>query len=177
MNDFFEYKPHQIKIIKDVRRLDLSNLFYLVIQQNEKLPNYTLNELKRHIRRGVKEYAKNYFGYKYKAGLENDIISYYTFFETSKDFNLSQLKNTIVNEDEKMNLHFHLFISSNQKMICIHQVITDILFSFFSQKLKAKSLKKIDYKKIDKIEDNFILYHTKQHQNQIIRELVLTNLD
>lgn len=178
MKKYYEIKPHQKKIIQEVKRLDLSNLFYLVIQQDEKQSNFTLNELKRHIKRGIKEYAKSHLGYKYKESDENELLTYYTFFETSKNFNISQRKNMIVNEDESMNLHFHLFISAKRnKMVCLHQVITDILFSFFSQKLKARALKKIDYVKLDKLEDDFILYHTKQQHDYIVPELILTNLN
>ena len=142
MKKYYEIKPHQKKIIQEVKRLDLSNLFYLVIQQDERQPNFTLNELKRHIKRGIKEYAKSHLGYRYKTHAENELLSYYTFFETSKEFNISQTKNVIVDEDENMNLHFHLFISAKRKMVCLHQVITDIVFSFFSQKLKARAVRK-----------------------------------
>jgi hypothetical protein len=176
MKKYYEIKPHQKKIIEDIRKLNLDNLYYLVIQQHKKHLNFSLNELKCHIKRGIKKYAKNYYGYRYKLGDENQLISYYTFFETSKDFNFSQHQNNIVDENINMNLHFHLFISSEKKMVCFHSVISEILFSFFSQKLKSKSLNKIDYFKVDKLEDDFILYHTKQQQEFIDPELILTNL-
>ena len=44
-----------------------------------------------------------------------------------------------------------------------------------SQKLKAQSLRKYDYIKLDSLDNNFVNYHTKQHYHSINQEMLLFN--
>jgi hypothetical protein len=177
MNTYtYEIKPHQRKIIEDFNKLNLRRLHYLVIQQDRKQPNFTLNELKKHIKGGIKNYVKEVLGYRYKNGDENKLINYYCFFETSKEVFLNQHRNYIVKEDIWLDLHFHLFITTNSGFLHIPQLISRIILEFFNQRLKVKSLKKIDYTKIDTLNNDFILYHTKQSMYRSTPEMIMKNI-
>lgn len=84
------------------------------------------------------------------------------FFETSEEFFKSQHKNIIVDENIEMNLHFHLFITSTDSNIYIPQLINNIILEFFGQRNKQSSLLKIDYNKIEKLEE--ILFYIIQNK-------------
>lgn len=172
----FELKPHQNKILSEIKKLPKSKLHYLVIQQNKNQPNFTLNELKKHIKKGIKRYVSKHFLFNYRKGLEDQIVKYYCFFETSKDFFWSQHKNTIVDKNIEMNLHFHLFISSDISSVHLPQLVNDIIQEFFGQRNKQKSLLKIDYNKIENLDDDFILYHTKQMMFEPNVDFILKNI-
>ena len=164
MNNVYTYpiQPQQKELLNEVKKLDLRRLHYLVIQQDRKQENLTLKELKKHIRRGIKLYVQDLIGYQYKCGIENKIIEYVCFFETSKEFFWSQNTNSVVDENIEMNLHFHLFISSNKSFVHIPQLIQYIIHQLISQRNKLRSTKLIDYLKLESLEDDFVLYHTKQ---------------
>ena len=106
----YELKPHQNQILNEVKNLPKSRLHYLVIQQNRNKPNFTLNELKKHIKIGIKKYVYRIYPFTNIKDLEKKLVKYYCFFETSEEFFKSQHKNNIVDENIQMNLHFHLFI-------------------------------------------------------------------
>lgn len=164
MNNVYTYpiQPHQLELLNEVKRLDLRRIHYLVVQQDRKERNLTLNELKKHIRRGIKLYIQELLGIEYRNGIENKIIQYNCFFETSKEFFWSQNLNTTVDEEIEMDIHFHLFVSSMVGYVHIPQLIHSIVHQLITQKNKLKSIKKIDYVKLNKLEDDFVLYHTKQ---------------
>lgn len=110
----YEINEHQKNILKEVLHLPTDNLYYIVVQQNIQGANYSLNELKKHIRRSVKEYLK-------RKGRRS--IKFITFFETTHDFFMSQHTTAIVKTDFYSGFHFHLFISgvrkkSSRQFIC-----------------------------------------------------------
>lgn len=168
--------PHQKQILADVKRLNPKRLYYLVVQQNRIYPNLSLNELKKHIKRGIKNYTRELLGIDYFVNAENKIIQYYCFFETSKDFYWSQQKNFIPSQVLFIDLHFHLFVSSNYSSVHIPQLIQYIFRELTSQRIKNKAILKFDYKKINVLEDNFILYHTKQQEEQGTQSMMTKNL-
>jgi hypothetical protein len=75
-----------------------------------------------------------------------------------------------------MNLHFHLFITSTDSNVFVPQLINNIILEFFGQRNKQSSLLKIDYNKIENLEDDFILYHTKQMMFQFNNDFILKNI-
>jgi hypothetical protein len=172
----FELKPHQKQILIEVKNLPKSKLHYLVIQQNRNKPNFTLKELKKHIKTGIKKYVSQLYPFNTIKNLEEKIIKYYCFFETSKEFNYSQNKNNIVDENIEMNLHLHLFITSSDSNVYVPKLINDIIQEYFNQTNKQSSLLKIDYYKIEKLEDDFILYHTKQMKDFINIDFIMKNI-
>lgn len=172
----FELKPHQNQILIEVKNLPKSKLHYLVVQQNRNKPNFTLKELKKHIKTGIKKYVSQLYPFNTIKNLEKNTIKYYCFFETSKEFNNSQNKNIIVDINIEMNLHFHLFITSTDSNVYVQKLINDILQEFFKQTNKQSSLSKIDYYKIDKLEDDFILYHTKQMKDLLNIDFIMKNI-
>lgn len=176
MNRTYTLKPHQQKILSEVKKLPLERLHYLVIQQSTSYPNLTLNELKRHITKGIKQCVRELYGYEYKNGLEDEVVKYYCFFETSKEFFLSQHLNTIVNEDIEMSIHFHLFISGKYGSVHFPQLIQYIIRELTSQKNKLRCLKKIDYVKLENLQDDFILYHTKQMMYRPSPQMIINNI-
>lgn len=172
----FELKPHQKEILEDINKLDIRRLHYLVIQQNQSYPNLTLNELKKHIKRGVKLYTQSLLGYNYKNGIENELIQYVCIFETSEDFFWSQHSNSIVGEEININLHFHLFISSNKGLVFVPQLVNDIILQLLSQKNKSRSIKKIDYNSINELDFDFKTYHVKQMMYRPSPSFYLSNM-
>lgn len=172
----YELKPHQNQILNEVKNLSKSKLHYLVIQQNRNKPNFTLKELKKHIRLGIKKYVNQIYPFTNIKDLEKQLVKYYCFFETSEEFFKSQHKNIIVDENIEMNLHFHLFITSTDSNIYVPQLVNNIILEFFGQRNKQSSLLKIDYKKIEKLEDDFILYHTKQMMYESNLDFIIKNI-
>ncbi len=172
----YDLKPHQNQILNEVKNLPKQRLHYLVIQQNRNKPNFTLKELKKHIRLGIKKYVNQIYPFTNIKDLEKQLVKYYCFFETSEEFFKSQHKNKIVSESIEMNLHFHLFITSTDSNIYVPQLINNIILEFFGQRNKQSSLLKIDYKKIEKLEDDFILYHTKQMMYESNLDFIIKNI-
>ena len=172
----YELKPHQNQILNEVKNLPKQRLHYLVIQQNRNKPNFTLKELKKHIRTGIKKYVYQIYPFTNIKDLEKQLVKYYCFFETSEEFFKSQHKNIIVDDNIEMNLHFHLFITSTDSNIFIPQLINNIILEFFVHRNKQSSLLKIDYNKIEKLEDDFILYHTKQMMYESNLDFIIKNI-
>jgi hypothetical protein len=172
----YPMKPHQKIMIDEVKNLNPKRLYYVVIQQNSQFPNLTLNELKKHIRSGIKQYISDFMGYEYRPGLEKKIIQYYCFFEITKEFQQSQYFDNVKNDEVFMGLHFHLFLSSSSGEVHIPQLIYYLFSKLTSQSNKTKSLKKFDYMKIDKLDDHFIQYHTKQFYWGNNSEMIMKNL-
>ncbi len=149
----YELNEHQKNILKEVNQLPLTDLFYIVVQQSDTNANLTLKELKKYIKRSVKEYVKRSDLQTYWEGKENELIKYYCFFETTKEFFLSQHTNILVNEDFYCGFHFHLFISGvNQdyikelifqliiKLVLTYNINTDSLVPLVSQCADIESI-------------------------------------
>ena len=156
----YEINDHQKKILYEVSRLPTENLYYIVVQQNIKGSNFTLNELKKHIRRSVKEYGTK----------ENDLIKYFAIFETTHDFFMSQHTTDIVKTDFYSGFHFHLFISGVNE-----DYLKELAYQLNSQKNKRGCISKIDGVKKENLNHDFILYHTKQMMFRYSPQLVLKN--
>lgn len=171
----YKLKEHQIKLANIVHKLDTKNLYYLTSQANTIFPNHTVNELKKHILSAVRKYVISFMGYKYKYGAEKELIKYCLFIETTKEFNQAIYNYETDMTNIKPGLHFHLFITSTNQTIHIPQIIHSLFMDLTSQKLKAQSLRKYDYIKLDSLDNNFVNYHTKQHYHSINQEMLLFN--
>jgi len=172
----YQLRDHQRKILKEVKSLPKNQLYYLVAQQSLKHRPLTLNELKKHITRGIKNYIKEWSGHQYSPGIENDIIKYYGFFETSKDFFWSQHTHNLNQESIDLRFHFHIFLSTDKPLICFNSVVNSVFQELTSQKNKRLSISKFDYNKVNKLDNDFILYHTKQLMYSPAGELIIKNI-
>ena len=173
----YQVRKHQREILKDIKKLPRNQLHYLVVQQSLKYTPLTLNELKKHIRQGVKNHVKEWMGHQYRPGCENEIIEYFGLFETSKDFWWSQHSYNLNQSEFDLRFHFHLFLSSQKPQICLDSVIYSIFKELTSQRNKVRSISKFDYNRVTKLDDDFILYHTKQLMYGPSNELVIKNND
>ena len=171
----YQLQPFHHRVLQEVKTLNPDNLFYYVIEQNYNKPPLTLPELKRCIYRSVKRYIKNLTGLQYRKDLENRFFKYYCFFETSKDFCLSQSSHSIFDWDYYTGFHFHLFISSSINEVSFHNYTHYLYEELTSIPNKKTSLLKYDYEKLNELEDDFILYHTKQWKNRYETQLLLKN--
>lgn len=172
----YEINPHQLKILKEIKSLPRKRLHYVVGQQSSDHPNLTLPEIKKLIRRGLRQYIQE-TTLNYHQGLENHLVKFYCVFETKKDFSQSQYENTL-RENVKMGIHFHLFLTSpdDYPWISFPSLIHTIFNELTSIKHKRFCLSKYDYDKINELDDNFILYHTKQFMFRPSVEMVMKNL-
>ncbi len=173
----YEVNPYQLKILNDIKSLPQKRLHYVVGQQSSDHLNLTLREMRKLIRRGIRRYIEE-TSLPYKPGLESRLVKFYCVFETKKDFFLSQHQNTIVDEEVNMGLHFHLFITSPDKYpwISFPSLIHTIFNELTSIKHKQLCISKYDYKKIEELDQDFILYHTKQFMFRPSIEMVMNNL-
>lgn len=176
MNYTYEVKPHQKELAQKINRLNKNNLYNLVVQQHHKRRNLTLNELKKYIKKGIKDYCKGLYGYQYKEGLENELIQYVCIFETNEAFNKTQFKSLSIDTGINFHYHFHLFISTKKSEVSMSNLLTSIINSLMSNKLKSDALYKVDYAKIENFTDDFSYYHTKQFQERKEVELLLLNI-
>ncbi len=172
----YEVKPHQKELAQKINRLNKNNLYNLVIQQHHKRRNLTLKELKKYIKKGIKDYCKSLYGYQYKEGLENELIQYVCVFETNEGFNKTQFKSLNIDTKINFHFHFHLFISTENSIVSMNYLLFSIINSLMSNNLKADALLKIDYCKLNDFTDDFLFYHTKQFQEREEVELILTNI-
>lgn len=172
----YEINPYQIKILNEIKSLPQKRLHYLVVQQSSVQKNLTLRELKKLIRRGIKRYFENTEMY-YQKGLEYRLVKFFCVFETKKDFFQSQHQNTIVDEVIDMGIHFHLFITSpdNYPWVSFPSLFHQILMELTSLNHKRFCISKFDYNRVEKINDDFILYHTKQFMYRDSVEMVMKN--
>lgn len=165
----------QIKMINDIKSLPKKNLHYITAQQSNQYSNLTLKELKKLIKRGVRRYIQelepNYYPNK-----ENELVKFYCVFETTKEFNLN-LKNESLDDIPFMGLHFHLFIScpDNYKWISFQNLIFQIFYELTSLKHKQSCISEYGHFKIEKIEERFLQYHTKQFSVNPSLEMILRN--
>ena len=166
----FELNHHQKLILKDIKELPFSNLHYITIQQHYKGANLTLNELKKHIKRSVKEYVRRQDLQTYYEGKENETIKYYCFFENVKEFFLSQNTDILANEDFYSGFHCHIFISGVNE-----DYIKEIKYQLCSMKHKANCISKFSWRKLERLDEDFILYHTKQLQHRYSPQVILKN--
>lgn len=168
--------PNQKRMIDDVKNLYPKRLYYLVIQQNRLKPNLTINELKKHVRNGIKSYVRTFFSLEYRTNLENELIQYVCFLETSKEFQQSLYQTNLNTDEVYLGLHFHLFISSRSGQVHIPQLIHYIFLSLTSQPLKSEAIKLFDYFKVENLDERFIQYHTKQHFRCESPEMYMKNI-
>lgn len=165
----------QIKMINDIKSLPKKNLHYITAQQSNQYSNLTLKELKKLIKRGVRRYIQelepNYYPNK-----ENELVKFYCVFETTKEFNLN-LKNESLDDIPFMGLHFHLFIScpDNYKWISFQNLIFQIFYELTSLKHKQSCISEYGHFKIEKLEERFLQYHTKQFSINPSLEMILRN--
>lgn len=173
----YHINPYQLKILNEIKSLPKKKLHYLVCQQSSTFPNLTLREMRKLIKRGLRRYFQE-TTLHYHPGLENQLVKFFCVFEVKKDFFHSQHQNTLVNEDIEMCIHFHLFLTSpdNYHWISFPSLIHTIFSELTSMKHKQRCISKYDYVKIEKLEDNFILYHTKQFMYRPSSEMIMKNL-
>jgi hypothetical protein len=141
-----------------------------VVQQKIRRKIFTDNELKNHIQRSIKKYVRRKDPVNYYDGKENETIKYIAFFETTEDFFKSQHTNKIVDTNFYAGLHFHLFITGVND-----DYINELICQLSSQKNKQGCISKIDWVKKEKLDHDFILYHTKQMMYRYSPQLVLKN--
>jgi hypothetical protein len=172
----YEINSHQLKILKEIKSLPQKRLHYVVGQQSNVHKNLTLPEMKKLIRQGLRRYIQE-TSLHYQTGLENQLVRFFCVFEVKKDFFHSQHQNTLVDEGVDMGIHFHLFITCPDKYpwISFPSLLHSIFNELTSLKHKQLCLSKFDYKKIDKLDDNFILYHTKQFMFRPSVEMLMKN--
>lgn len=82
----YKLKPHQNQILNEVKNLPKKRLHYLVIQQNTNKPNFTLKELKKHIRTGIKKYVYQIYPFTNIKELEKQLVRYYCFLKHQRSF-------------------------------------------------------------------------------------------
>ena len=166
----FELNQDQIKMEREISKLPTEKLYYIVAQQKIRTSIYSLNELKKHIRRSVKEYIKRLDPQSYYKGKENEVIKYIAFFENTKAFFMSQHVNNIVESNFYAGFHFHLFISGVDE-----NYIKELTFQLNSQKDKRGCMSKIDGVKAEKLDFDFKTYHVKQMMFRYSPQLILKN--
>jgi hypothetical protein len=171
----YEISPPQLKILNYIKSLPKKNLHYLVGQQSEKDRNLTLSELKKLIRDGIRRYVKQ-VTLSSSKGIENELVKYFCVFETVKDYSLSQYQNTVVDEEIFMGIHFHLFITSEINWISFPSLFHSIFNELTHLKHNYRCISKFDYDRLEVLNEDFILYHTKQFRNTQSLEMIMTNL-
>lgn len=167
-------KPHQLQILNEIKALPRKRLHYITGQQSDYHLNLTLPEMKKLIRRGLRRYIQE-TDLHYSHGLENELVKFYCVFETKKDFFHSQHQNNIIDMNLEMGIHFHLFITSPVKWICFPSLIHTLYNELTSLKHKQRCLSEYGYMKIEELDDNFILYHTKQFMFRPSKEMIMRN--
>ena len=171
----YEINPYQLKILNVVKSLPRKNLHYVTGQQSDKHLNLTLPEMKKLIRRGLRRYFQE-TSLHYHQGLENELVKFFCVFETKKDFFHSQHQNNVIYVEVDMGLHFHLFISPIKDWVSIPTLIHTIFTELTSIKHKQRCISEFGYMRIEDLQDNFILYHTKQFMFRPSSEMVMKNL-
>ena len=166
----FELNDHQKSILKELLNLPTENLYYFTVQQKIRTNIFTLNELKKYIKRSIKEYVRRTDTVNYYEGKENETIKFIAFFETTEDFFKSQHTNKIVDTNFYAGLHFHLFIAGVNA-----DYINELTYQLNSQKNKQGCISKLDGVKKNKLDHDFILYHTKQMMFRYSPQMILKN--
>jgi hypothetical protein len=174
----YSLNPFQQEVFQKVKSLPQKRLHYLVGQQSSdpNRPNLNLKELKYFITRGIMKYVRE-TNVSYHRGLENKLVKFYCVFETDQRFNETQMNDNLINQSFYLGLHFHLFFSSPVSWFDYEGLIHSLFLELTSISSKRLCLSKYDYKRIENLEDPFVLYHTKQFYLRPTKELVHTNLN
>jgi hypothetical protein len=172
----YSISPYQLKILNYIKTLPQRNLHYLVGQQSNKHRNLTLKEMKKLIRDGIRRHIQG-TTLPYCPGLENQLVKYFCVFETTKDFYLSQNQNTIVDSDIDMGLHFHLFITSpdNYPWVSFPSLFYTLFDELTHLPQNKRCISKYDYDRLKDLNENFVLYHTKQFKDYPSSEMIMKN--
>jgi hypothetical protein len=160
----YPIKPFQHRIVQEIQTLK-PTIYNYVINQKTDHPNLTLPQLKRSIYRSVRLFIQDYLGSQYQKGIEDQYIKYYCFFETSKEFYLSQNDINSMETDIPMGLHFHLFISPLSTSIPITNLTHYLYTELTSFPSKKTSINDFGFRTYQTLPLNFILYHTKQYKD------------
>lgn len=168
---------NQLKILNTIKTLPKKHLHYLVGQQSNIHKNLSLKELKYFIKLGIKKYCKR-LNIDFKNGDENKYVKYFCVYETTRDFFNSQHQNSIVREEIEMGIHFHLFITSSDtySWVSFPSLFHSIYTELTRLRHKRKCISKFDYNKLNVLDENFILYHTKQFMYNPSSEMIMNNL-
>lgn len=166
----YELNEHQKWILKEVSKLPTTELYYITVQQHIQHTNLTLNELKKYLIRSVREYVRRKYRNDYYPDMENQYIKYIAFFENTKDFFMSQHTDNIVASEFYSGFHFHVFISNIDEGF-----VKELTYQLNSQKNKKGCISKIDRFKLGRLDEDFILYHTKQMMYRYSPQLILKN--
>jgi len=173
----YELNNFQNTMKVKIKSLPKKHLHYLTAQQSNKHLNLTLNELKKLIRKGIRQYIQQVQPNS-SIDLKNSLVKFYCVFETKKSFSLS-LYNTDLNfDDPNMGIHFHLFLScpDSYNWISFESLIHNIFESLTSIKHKKRCISKYGYFKIDVLEDDFLNYHTKQFYKNPSLGMIYSNI-
>ena len=173
----YQIKEHQKDILNSVKSLPQHNLHYITGQQSNRHSNLTLPELKKLIRKGIRQYLLPTI-VQQPNKKESDLIRFFCVFETTKDFFHSQHKSIDVSEEMFLGLHFHLFISPtpSNHWVSFPSLVHSIFTELTSIRHKSRCLSKYDYQKIEELNENFVLYHTKQFMFHPSTEMIMTNI-
>jgi hypothetical protein len=173
----YELNDFQNTMKDKIKSLPKKHLHYLTAQQSNKYLNLTLNELKKLIRKGIRQYIQQVEP-TYTSDIEKSLVRFYCVFETKKSFSLSQQKTNIHFEDSNMGIHLHLFLScpDNYNWISFDSLIYHIFDALTSIKHKKTCISEYGYFKIDNLEDEFLNYHTKQFFKNPSLEMIYSNI-
>jgi hypothetical protein len=183
-------------MVNDIKSLPKKHLHYITAQQSNQYQNFTLNELKILIKRGIRRYIQELEPNYYRSK-ENELVKFYCVFETTKEFN-QNIKNESLGDLPFMGLHFHMFIScpDNYNWISFEKLIFQIFYELTaikrqplklipstSKPIKTKKKKEkkqsciseYGYFKIESLEERFLQYHTKQFNTYPSLEMIFRN--
>lgn len=173
----YELNPFQNVMKENIKSLPKKHLHYLTAQQSNKYLNLSLNELKKQIRKGIRQYIQQVEP-TYSNDINKSLVKFYCVFETKKSFSLSQHNSKLNFDDPNMGIHFHLFLScsDNYNWICFDSLIYHIFDALTSLKLKKNCISKYGYFKLDNLDDDFLNYHTKQFYKYPSLEMIYSNI-
>lgn len=173
----YRINPYQLRILNHIKNFPQKRLHYLVGQQSKTNRNLSLSEMKMLIRKGIRNYCKG-LNIHFRKGDENKLIKYFCVFETTKTFFHSQHENIKVDEEIEMGVHFHLFISSpdNYPWVSFPSLFHTIFTELTHLPQNRRCISKFDYNRLIDVDENFILYHTKQFMYHFSTEMVMTNV-
>ena len=173
----YELNDFQNNMKANIKSLPTKHLHYVTAQQSNKYSNLTLKELKKLIRKGIRQYIQQ-IEPSYSKGSENSLVKFYCVFETKKSFSLSQYSNKLEYDDPNMGIHFHLFLScpNSYNWISFDSLIFTIFDALTSITHKKFCISEYGYFKIDELKDDFLNYHTKQFHKVPSLEMIYSNV-
>ena len=173
----YHLNPLQQTVFKSIKSLPRKHLHYIVAQQSKSRPNLSLKQMKTSIRRAVRGYIRE-SNYPYRPELDNLLVQYLCVFETTKKFHQFICSDDVAEKTPYVGLHFHLFITSpdNYPWVCFNNLSCRILKELSRFPKKAGCISNYDYRKLNTLENEFVLYHTKQLYKRPSREMILTNV-